>query len=421
MHCLRRVLPAAALAASLCLPAFAAGPFLFNGGVPLTWDPMKDVLYYTDDLADNAVVTHAELNALVDSAFAEWSNVPTSSIVATYDGSICDHIGCPPLAGPPGDITAATMGLMTAGVPNNGGIGIAYDDDGLITFGVFGAPPGTQAVATTEWATGSTIFESWAVFNLTAVDPADDSPPGANFEFIMTQTFGHLFNLAHAQVAGNVHFFGDNGAPGACASPGFPAIADLEAMYPIIDVTAATGTGADQATVEHPDDIASISDLYPTAGWPGVAGTITGTVFDIDGATGLGGVNVVARNVANPYGDAVTALSGNYTLAADDGSYTLNGLTPGATYTLHVEEIVAGNFLPHTPVTPLPGGGEEYWNGADETNIGSGSTADMVCDSTTITAVAGAPITADIIINDLNLPGPLIFADGFESGDTSAW
>lgn len=413
---------AVTLASMCCAAAFAAGPFLFDqNGLPWAWDPTEEVIYYTDDLADHPFLSQAELEALVVSAFTEWSDVPTSSLVLTHGGSICNHIGCPPLPGPPGDVTPPEWDLLASGVLNNGGIAIVFDDTGLITSAVLGAPPGTLVVGELEFVMNGFIHESWAVFNLMAVDPGDVSPPGAHYQLAMTQTAGHLINLAHTQTVGNAYFFSDNGAPGSCASPGTPTIADLEAMYPVIDVTAATGTGATQAMISHPDDMASISDLYPAPGWPGFFGTITGTVFDIDGITQLGGVNVVARNTANPFGDAVSALSGNYTLAPDDGSYTLNGLTPGATYTLQVEEIFAGSFVPHSPVVPLPGGGEEYWNGVDESNVGGGSAADLVCDSTLITAVGGAPVVANILLNDLDLPGPQIFEDGFESGDTSAW
>ncbi len=52
----------------------------------------------------------------------------------------------------------------------------------------------------------------------------------------------------------------------------------------------------------------------------------------------------------------------------------------------------------------LPGAGEEYFNGAGESNIGMGPMEDLVCSSTTITAVAGSPATADIMLNDPTLP-----------------
>ena len=74
------------------------------------------------------------------------------------------------------------------------------------------------------------------------------------------------------------------------------------------------------------------------------------------------GVNVIARNVANPWTDAISALSGDYTQGAlgPDGLYTLNGLTPGADYVVYTNAISGGGF----PTTPagLPLEAEEYWD-----------------------------------------------------------
>ncbi len=407
MHTLRRVLPAAAVALSLFgAPAgFAAGPLLLCApGTPFAWPGPTS--FFTDEVSVGPVLTLAEADALTMTGFTEWSAVATSSFAAASGGGICAQVGCPaPLPGPPGDVTLATIGLVV-GVFNGGGFSVVYDDTGLIISTFFGAPPGVLGIASPDFGTpfpACALTESWAVINLSAVDPGDTGPPpGALFGGVFTHEFGHAINLAHSQTSGSVHFFGDNSAPGACTSVGAPTTAEIETMYPFLDVSP-PGTGADQATVDLPDDIASISNLHPTGGWPGVAGTIAGTVFDIDGVTPLGGVNVVARSTVAPFGDSVSALTGDFTQTAGDGTYALNGLTPGVMYTVHAEAIVMGGFS-QTPVAPLPGDGEEYFNGAGENNFGMGAMVDPVCTSTTITAVAGSPATADIMLNDPTLP-----------------
>jgi hypothetical protein len=86
------------------------------------------------------------------------------------------------------------------------------------------------------------------------------------------------------------------------------------------------------------DDIASISELYGTAGWAANTGSISGTVT----------VNGQPWNMASvvaipPQGPAVSALTN------PDGSYTINGLTPG-------QYLLYAHPLPPDAVrrTPIP-------------------------------------------------------------------
>ncbi len=111
----------------------------------------------------------------------------------------------------------------------------------------------------------------------------------------------------------------------------------IETMYPFY-----FGPGIGTQTLEA-DDIAILSTIYPEPGFFANTGTIAGTIFAPNGSTKLTGVNVIARNVANPFEDAVSAISSDFTDSTSQadpvvGTYTINGLTPNADYAVFVDE-----------------------------------------------------------------------------------
>jgi len=152
------------------------------------------------------------------------------------------------------------------------------------------------------------------------------------------------------------------------------------------------------------DEIAAISDLYPAPGWPGNHGSIKGTIRFLTKILGNGtgptqeisGVNIIARNLADPYNDVNSTTSGELTRGATgpDGSFEMHGLTPGATYGIYVDKFATGAF-PTAPLNFLPGP-EEWYNGANESGNGE---ADNRCASTGIPVSAGNTATADITFN----------------------
>src|SRR6185295_18977725 len=64
----------------------------------------------------------------------------------------------------------------------------------------------------------------------------------------------------------------DSSGPGLLDSFGTPKQTDVETMYEFY-----LGAGSESSTLEA-DDIASLADLYPAAGFPGGSGTISGAV-----------------------------------------------------------------------------------------------------------------------------------------------
>lgn len=390
--------------------AQAGGPlYLFENGHPYAWDVSSPIEVYTDlgDLCDsnpgwpnNGCLSNEQADAAVAFGFGQWTGVESSSFQAAVAGDFA-AIGL-------GDITGDNAGDVID-TWNGGGYHVMYDSDGSIMRDFFGIYGGVLGISSPEWAEGDKITESWAVISVEAVPEGDD---GAMAAGVMTHEFGHGINLAHSQANGAVTFLGSPWnwlawAPRNCGAPydvspiedwveyqnwiRDTAIPNTETMYPYITPNQ---TGIEMSTVDRPDDIAAISNIYPAPGWPASHGSISGEILLKDQSTGLTGVNVVARNVADPLGDVVTVMSGDLTqgTAGPDGRYTINGLTPGAEYVVYVENIYAGGFP--TPPAALPSF-QEYWN----RNESADAMQDDPCEWTPIEAAAGDSHTADIAFN----------------------
>ncbi|MEO2268126.1 hypothetical protein V1358_12490 [Pseudoalteromonas sp. YIC-656] len=340
---------------------------------------------------DYTLLTVDRANEITAHAIAQWSNVETATLEMAVAGTIASKTGI-------SDITAANANEVY-GAENGYGFWVIYDTDGSVVEDVFGVPKqSVLGMAFPEWADEETgeILEATAIMNGWAVAPNDD---GSKIAGVFTHEFGHAINLSHTQVNGQLAYLSSAanklypGVPGCGVNPiagGNPAM--IETMYPYIDHYSAGAVN--QSTIEHPDDVAAISNLYPSAHYANSRGAITGVLRLKDGRTQYSGINVIARNVNNPLFDAVSDMSGSATQGkvGPDGRYTIRNLTPGEQYVLYVEPIVAGGF----PTTPQPLlSTAEYWN----ENEGSDPLIDEVCERTAIIAEAGVTKEADFTFN----------------------
>ena len=380
----------------------------FAGG-PLIVDPSTKTAYHYDtstsvpvyyDLRNLGVVTDYSTSpptmvtfdnnvgkGLVTKGYHDWSAIKTSSLRANVVGDF-SLLGLP-------DIDSTNIGSII-GTSNGRGIYVVFDADGSIMQNFFGAGDGILGISSPQFGiSGTTIItESFVVLNGSAIDPAD--PNAMNFQGVATHEFGHSVGLAHTQVNGAAYFYnaftGENVGPQSCSNLPYATnltSADVETMYPFTNPNVG-GTGLAQANLHTTDTLASISDIYPASGWAGSSGTITGKVYDLDGKTELTGVNVIARNVANPFVDSTSAITGQMTQGqvGPDGSYTLHGLTPGAKYVVYVDALAFGGFS--TPPMYFLPGAERFWNG------NSSNASFNACNYKAITANPSQPATANI-------------------------
>jgi hypothetical protein len=397
-----------------CGTAQAAGPLYMTDGSPprpYVWDTSKGPIpawtdgggaftYGYDGVTP--FITIARANEITQFALGQWSNVGTATLDAGVKGTIAGKTGI-------ADVTGANADKFY-GVENGYGLWVLYDTDGSILEEYFGVSRyAVLGIAFPEIADANgKITEATALLNGWLVYDTD-----VNGDFIagvFTHEFGHAINLSHSQVNGPIvyssyPFDGFQRYPGvpSCVDPVYawdwyddsvnradPTI--LETMYPFIDNSGLAAQA--QSTITHADDVAAISNLYPTPAYLTTRGSITGTLRLKDGRTPYSGINVIARNVKNPLHDAVSAMTGDQTqgLVGPDGRYTIRNLTPGAEYVVYIEEIYAGGY-PTEPTMMISQG--EYWDAAESNSPAT----DLPCNATKIRAEAGVAKTADITFN----------------------
>ncbi|HKX83079.1 MAG TPA: matrixin family metalloprotease [Pyrinomonadaceae bacterium] len=397
------ILTALLLAVFTVVGISAAGPLnIWNKDqrIPYRWDVSTPVPIYTDlgpfevlpanPPAGTVLVTNEIADQTVAFAASQWSSVETSSFRAQVVGDFAAK-GLP-------DVKDAPTAAQVIGADNGGGLFVIYDADAKIMRDFFGAPSGVLGIASPEFADEATgtITEGWIVINAQPRWFNDNQL--SDYASVFTHEMGHAINLAHSQTNGAIILSFDTYGPKSCSTVPYPTnvtVNDIETMHPFIDQRPNRG-GAAMSTVDIADDKASISDLYPAPGYPNTKASIRGRILETDGRTGITGVNVIARNLDNPYVDAVSAMSGDYVRVAsgDDGTFTLNGLTPGARYALYSDMIVRGGFPTLQPAY-LPEG-EEFYSGASESGDGL---IDDRCHMESITVTAGDTAEADIILN----------------------
>jgi len=368
--------------------AFAGGPIgACKPGEPFRWPNGGTNIPWNPDLGDLGPLTNAEAVGLVSFAFNQWKS-PSTSISFTQGMPL------------PADVTVANFVPYFFPSAPDGLSAIVFDDSGEIFELLFGPDSGILGFAGPEWVNEVTcdVVEGVSFLNGASFGNVQEALD------VMVHEFGHYSGLGHSIVNGQIVIGDTTGPTPFDTFPVTTLVNLIETMYPFY-----FGPASGFST-PHKDDIQALATLYPAPTFFGSTGSISGRILSSNGRTPKPGLNVIARNVANPFADAVSGISGAFTtdLSPDSplaGVYILNGLTPGARYAVFVDEILEGEFSVPPGVAAGP---EEFYNGRNE----SSRRRDMPEEFTAVRVRAGhLTDDIDIIFNGFEAGEPLPLRD----------
>ncbi len=292
-------------------PAFVAGAG-YNPGVegqPLIW-ANGSVQYYTDQGNLSPILSGAQADAFVATAFSAWTTVPGVSLTASQAGHLAEDVngsnietdGLGTITGPADILPAAT------GTP----IGIVYDYDGTVTDALFGAGAGslddcfTNAVygAPDNFSSAGNIIHALVVINGVCASTSTQLP---DVQYRLVRLLGRILGLGWSQA--NVNVQTRKPPPTAADFAGFPVMHFTDSIS-CVPISICYPTAA----VPKMDDMDALVRLYPASAQSQATGRIYGTVYFTDSSGNpqqpMQGVNVVARLLINGIpSDQYTATS----------------------------------------------------------------------------------------------------------------
>ena len=382
---------------------FNGRPFRWN--VPTVANPGGSLPAVPYDVETGPLgnANNSTARAKVAESFAKWAAPATTALrVTTTPGSLGVDVNavCP----------SPTCFQNWYFVFGDGRNPIIFDTDGSITQALTGNPCSFGGLAGFQGQTFNSgltwTLEGTVVLNGAWLGGVCGSSTLDAFGHVVTHEAGHFLALAHTVVNGELLMANE-----PFLTFGVPPCSTIEMML-------SNGIpGCSRPDVLQKDDVGLVSLLYPSASFATNLGEVQGRLFAADGVTPVNCGNIIVRNLADPFVDAVGAITGISQDAGTPpptqaGSYRAAGLTPGASYVVGLTQIPAfavggSNLTDLCDPVPLLLGPEEFYNAASES-----SSPGVDNPSCFVVVTAGAPTTGiDIVLN--SSPTSSAACDGF--------
>ncbi len=277
-------------------PAFVAGSGYAPGveGQALVW-ANGSVQYFTDQGNLSPILTGAQADTLVATAFSTWTSIAGVRLTSSQGGHLAEDVNGSNIAvDSSGTITApADITSSATGTP----VGVVYDSDGTVTNALLGQGAGGLADCFTNavygepdnFSTGGNITHALVVINGVCAATSAKLP---DVQYRLVRVLGRILGLGWSQA--NVNVLTRVPVPTSADFAGFPVMhfIDPENCVPISACYA-------NAAVPKMDDMDALARLYPSSSNPPPAGRLYGSVYFTDAsgnaAQAMQGVNVVAR------------------------------------------------------------------------------------------------------------------------------
>ena len=282
----------AIVAAFMSAPADAylkLGTSFGPDAISLKW--RAGTIAYFVSTSGPGVVPPGEFQAAIQRGFSRWNEVGTATVDFQFGGFVTNE---------------------------------PFEVDDVSAIGFMERPDLERVLASTGFTydtrTGE-ILEADIFFNSSFDWTGSDTAQPARFdlEAIATHEAGHFLGLGHSAV----------GETEKLPSGNRRLIGSAAVMFPI-----AFGAGSISGRALRPDDIAGVSDIYPSTDFRNVTGSVQGRITR--NGQGVFGAHIVAFNLETQ------DLVGNFTLE-DDGSFVIAGLQPGL-YLVRVEPLDDGDL-----------------------------------------------------------------------------
>ena len=301
-------------------PRWVAGPSYFQGktGQPVVWANGR-VSYYTDRSDLSAQVNQSQANAMVATAAAVWSAVPTAAVSIQYGGNLAEDVD-------QAITVSANGGIVLPADVQPGAtqfpVAVVYDETGAVIDGLYGTGASSPLQCETNGVMPSVdnFAASANVAHAVILVNGQCAATAAQIQMLQYQlirAFGYVLGLGWSQT---------NEDAMNSSQTEDTVLAGWAIMHPFERFCGASGGQCiPNPTQLRTDDVAALNRLYPVtaanqASFPGKTLTAQATIsvrgwISFPSGQGMQGVNVVLRPLVNGIPQVAytaTAVSGEY-------------------------------------------------------------------------------------------------------------